>query len=73
MFERPRIKGAIFIETMEGQYNSLDENRYAQVFANWSFFADAYPMEKKVFTGQGLRWFIVNSGVMDRLVFDGSK
>ena len=58
---------------MEGRYKSLGGNRYAQVFANKSFYAAAYPMEKKSLAGKLLREFIRNFGVMDRLVCDGSK
>ena len=73
MFERPHIKGAIFTDTMTGRYTSLGGNRYARVFANDSFFADAYSMEKNILAGQGMREFIRNFGVMDRLVCDISK
>ena len=73
MFEWPRIKGRIFTNTLAGRYKSLDGNRYAQVFSNYYFFADAYPMEKKSLAGQGLGEFIANFGVMERLVCHGSK
>ena len=58
---------------MDGQYKSLDSNRCAQVFANKSFFAAAYPVEKKSLAGQGMREFIGYFAVMDHLVCDGSK
>ena len=32
---------------MNGHYKSLDGNKHAQIFANESFFATAYPMEHK--------------------------
>ena len=73
MFKRPCIKGTIFVDTITGRYKSLDVNRYEQVFANESFFADAYPIEKENLAGQGLSDFIGNFGVMDRLACDGSK
>ena len=73
MFKRPHIKGTIFSDTMAGHYKSLDSNRYAQVFANNYFFADSYPTEKMILAGQGLREFIGDFGVMDHLVFYGSK
>ena len=73
MFEQPLIKGKIFTDTMSGQYKSLDGNCYAQVFANKSFFAAAYPLEKKSLVGQGIMQFIVYFGVIDRLVCNGSK
>ena len=52
IFERPCINGTIFTETMLGWYNSLDGNCYTQVFANDSYFADAYPKEKKNISGR---------------------
>ena len=73
MFERPCIKGTKFIDTVAGRYNSLDNNCNPQVFYNDYLFAAAYPMEKKSLAGQGLREFISDFGVMDRLVCDGSK
>jgi hypothetical protein len=42
------------------------------VFANESFFAKAYPMEKKSFAGAALRQFIRDFGVPEQLTFDGS-
>ena len=48
MFDWPRIKGVIYTDMMAGRYKSLDINLYALVFSNYSFFAAAYPMEKKI-------------------------
>ena len=73
MFKRPHIKGKTFTDTMAGRYNSLYRNRYAQVFSNDSLFDAAYPMEKKSLAGQGMREFIGDFGVMDRLLCDISK
>ena len=55
-----------------GRHKSLDGNRYAQVFANDSFFAVSYPMEKKSSAGQALKQFIAEFGIPDRIVCDGS-
>ena len=70
MFERPRIKGGIIIDTMAGCYKYLDGNRYAQVIANDSLFADTYPMEKNSLE---LRDFIADFGFIDCLVCDRYK
>ena len=72
MFTRPRIQRTIYTDTMNGQYKSLDGNKHAQVFTNKSFFAAAYPMEKKATTGQALKQFIADFGIPDRLVCDGA-
>ena len=73
MFERPHIKGEIFIDTMAGRYKSLNNNRFAQLFVNNYFFDAAYPMEKKILSEQGLRELISDFEVLDRLVCVGSK
>jgi hypothetical protein len=44
----------------------------AQLFANESFFAKAYPMEKKSLAGVALHQFIRDFGVPEKLTFDGS-
>ena len=72
MYERPRIKGTIFTDTMGGHYKSLDGNTYAQVFANESFFRVASPMESKSSAGQGLKQFIADYGVPEKIICDGS-
>ena len=43
MFIRPRIRGTIYKDTMNGRYKAPDGNKRAQIFANESFFATAYP------------------------------
>ena len=50
---------------MGGWHKSLDGNKYAQVFANDSFFAVSYPTDKKSSAGQALEQFIVDFGVPD--------
>ena len=57
---------------MGGHYKSLDGNKYAQVFANESFFNMAYPMESKSSAGQGLKQFITECGVPNKIICDGS-
>ena len=49
MFEIPRIKGWIFTDTMTGQYNSLDVNRYSQVFNNDYFLLPHTPWRERVY------------------------
>ena len=72
MFIRLRICGTIYTDTMNGRYKSLDGNKHAQIFANESFFATAYPMEHKSSAGQALKQFISDFGIPDRLVCDGA-
>ena len=71
MFTRPRIRGTIYTDTMNGRNKSLNGNKNAQIFTNESFFAAAYPMEKKATAGQALKQFIADFGIPDRLVCDG--
>ena len=72
MFIRPRICGTIYTDTMNGRYKSLDGNKHAQIFANESFFATAYPMEHNSSAGQALKQFISDFGIPDKLVCDGA-
>ena len=72
MFIRPRIRGTIYTDTMNGRYKSLDGNKHAQIFANESFFATAYPMEHKSSAGQVLKQFISDFGIPNKLVCDGA-
>ena len=72
MFIRLHIHGTIYTNTMNGHYKSLDSNKHAQIFANESFFATAYPMEHKSSAGQVLKQFISNFGIPDKLVCDGT-
>ena len=72
MFIRPRIRGTIYTDTMNGRYKSLDGNKHAQIFAYETFFATAYPMEHKSSAGQALKQFISDFGIPDKLVCDGA-
>ena len=61
---------------MNGHYKSLDGNKHAQIFANESFFATAYPMEHKSSAGKALKQFIsqfiTDFSIPDKLVCDGA-
>ena len=52
---------------------SIDGNRYGQVFANGSYFAEMYPMARKADAGQALKTFVLELGVPAELTIDGSK
>ena len=71
MYEQPRICSTIYTNAMGGRHKSLDGNKYAQVFANDSFFAVSYPMDKKSSAGQALKQFIADFSIPDRIVCDG--
>ena len=73
MYERPRIRGIIYTDTMDGQYKSHDGNKYAQVFATEFHFPAVYPMESKGHAGDALKQFIADFGVPDKIICDGSK
>ena len=72
MFIRLHIHGTIYTDTMNFCYKSLDGNKHAQIFANESFFATAYPMEHKRSAGQALKQFMSDFGIPDKLVCDGA-
>ena len=73
MYKRPRIRGTIYTDTMDGQHKSLDGNKYAQVFATDFHFSAVYPMESKGLAGDALKQFIADFGVPDQIICDGSK
>ena len=72
IFVRLRIRSTIYMDTLNGRYKSLDGNKHAQIFANESFFATAYPMEHKSSACQALKQFISEFGIPDKLVCDGA-
>eukprot|EP00957_Ditylum_brightwellii_P076262 5796635-Ditylum_brightwellii.AAC.1 len=58
---------------MDGRCKSLDGNKHAHVFANKSYFTKIYPMDNKSKAGEALKIFCQESGVTEKLTFDGSK
>ena len=54
MFTRKTLSGIWSTDTMDGRCKSLDGNRYAQVFANKSYFSRIYPMDSKKKAGDAL-------------------
>ena len=73
MYERPRIRGVVYTNTMDGQHKSLDGNKYAQVFATDFHFSAVYPMESKGHAGDALKQFIADFRVPDKIICDCSK
>ena len=73
MYEQPRRRDSICMDTFFGHHKSLDGNKYAQIFANELFFALSYPMDLKKHTGQVLKQFRSDFGVPVRLVLNGAK
>jgi hypothetical protein len=59
MYNQRKLRGQWFYtDTLFGKYKSVTNNTCAQLFAIESFFAKAYPMEKKSLAGAALRQFI---------------
>ena len=73
MFQRKTLVGDWSTDTLDGRIVSLDGNKYAQVFANKSYFAKIYPMDSKSKYGEALKIFCQEFGVPERITFDGSK
>ena len=72
MYERPRLRGVVYTDTMHGHFKSLDGNKYAQIFATEDYFAAAYPMESKALASDALKEFITDYGVPDKIIMDGA-
>ena len=60
-------------DTLDAICESLEVNKYVQVFANTAFFSRIYPMHSNKKAGDALRLFSQEFGVPERLTFDGSK
>ena len=58
---------------MNGKFKSIDDNQYAQVFANKSYFAKVYSMDYNSKAGDALKLFFQKFAVPEKLTFDGSK
>jgi hypothetical protein len=64
MYNQQKLQGQqFFFDTLIGKYNLVTNNTCAQLFANESFFAEAYPMERKSFAGMALRQLIRDYGI----------
>jgi len=57
IFEKRRLRGKWFTDTLDARVTSKDGNRYGQVFANRGGFATVYPMDTKRKAGDALRTF----------------
>ena len=72
MYERPRLHGVVYTDTMHGHFKSLDGNKYAQIFATEDYFAAAYPMECKALASDALKEFITDYSVPEKIIMDGA-
>ena len=73
MYERPRIQGVVYTDTMDGQHKTLDRNKYDQVFAMGFHLSAVYPIESKGYAGDALKQFIPDFGVPVKIICDGSN
>ena len=63
IFHKQRLCVKWYTYTMDGRIESIDGNRYAQVFKNKAQFVQVYHMDKKSKAGYALRTFINEIGV----------
>ena len=73
IYELTRLPGELFTDTIRGRKVSRDGNKYGQVFANHTYFAAIYPMDRKGKSGEALRVFCQEFGVPERLTMDSAK
>ena len=73
MFTRKTLLEDWSTDTIDSYCKTLDGNKYAQVFANKSYFSHIYPMDSKMKAGNTLRLFYQEFIVPERLTFDSSK
>lgn len=72
MYLRPRLQGEWYTDTVFMPVKSKDGNTCGQIYANGSYFATFYPMDKKSKAGDSLRVFCDEFGVPDVLRHDGA-
>ena len=73
MFQQRRLWQRFYTDTMFASHKSINGNTCAQIFANESFFATAYPMRSKAMAGQALGEFINDFGIPSELIMDGAS
>ena len=73
MYEKQRLRGEWFTNTLDGRVTSKYGNCYGQVFVNRGYFATIYPMDTKSKAGDALRTFSLEFGVPEKLTCDGSN
>jgi hypothetical protein len=73
IFHLPCLQGEWFTDTVFGRIKSRDGNTCGQIFANKSYFATFYPMDKKSKAGDALRVFCAEFGIPEKLVHDDAK
>jgi len=54
IFEKRRLRGKWFTDTLDGRVTSKEGDWYGQVFANRGYFATVYPMDTKSKAGDAL-------------------
>ena len=67
--ERPRLAGTWFCDTLQAKTQSIQGNKYANLFTNGKFTA-IYPVAKKDDAHESLKTFIDEHGVPDVLISD---
>ena len=70
MYEKPRLRGEWFTETLDRRMISKDGNQYGHVFANRCFFAHIHTMNTKHKAGDTLHTFCHEFVVPEKLTFD---
>ena len=73
MYEKQRLRGKWFTDTLDGRVTSKDGNCYGKVFANNRYFATIFQMDTKGKAGDALQTFCIEFGVPDKLTCNGAK
>ena len=58
---------------MDTQTNSVDGNRYDQVFSNGTFFDEIYTMDRKSYTWIALKKLITGIRAYEQITIEGYK
>jgi hypothetical protein len=72
-WDKPRLQGKWYTDTVLGREKSITGNTCCQIFTNKNHFIVAYPIDSKAKAGDALSLFIQEYGVPESLTSDGSK
>ena len=73
MFDVRRIYGTMSTKTMDTRCQSINDEKYCQVFGNKQFFVEEYPIKKKYDFLLILDKFVKKYGAPDKMTYDGAQ
>ena len=72
MFDVRQIHGTMSTDTIDTRCQSIHQDKYLQVFGNKYFFVEAYPINRKKDSYEGLDKLVKAYGAPDKMLYDGA-